>query len=144
MKKHRAPLVLAALTIAGLLAAAPAVAASSPTELPPVMTQGSVKYLSGGIGTDEEKAMRSQMSKYPLTLEFAEHATPMPEHLAGINVTIKDHSGKTELDTISDGPFMLVQLPAGKYRITADENGKTQARDVVVAANTPEHVLFEW
>jgi hypothetical protein len=144
MKQYRAPLVLAALTTAGMLAAAPAVAAPTPSDLPPVMTQGSVKYMSGGIGTDEEKAIRGEMSKYPLTLEFAEHAKPIPDHLAGINVTIKDQSGKTELDTISDGPFMLVQLPAGKYRITADENGKAQTRDVVVAANTPEHVLFEW
>ena len=143
MKKYRAT-VLATLTVAGLLTAATAAATPTASDLPPVMTQGSVKYMSGGIGTDEEAAIRGEMSKYPLTLEFAERARPSPEHLAGINVTIKDQSGRTELDTISDGPYMLVQLPAGKYRITADENGRTQTRNVVVAASTPEHVLFEW
>ena len=28
------------------------------------MMQGSVKYMSGGIGTDEEAAMRSEMPKF--------------------------------------------------------------------------------
>ena len=142
--KHAAPAVVATLTAAALLITGPAAAAPNTSDLPPVLTQGAVKYMSGGIGTDEEATMRSEMAKYPLSLEFAERASPLPEHLAGINVTIRDQSGKTELDAISDGPFMLVQLPAGKYRITADVGGKMQTRDVVVAANKPEHVFFEW
>lgn len=141
--KDAAPVVLATLTAALLVTGPPATAANT-SDLPPVMTQGSVKYMSGGIGSDEEATMRSEMSKYPLTLEFAERASPLPEHLAGINVTIKDESGRTELDAISDGPFLLVQLPAGKYRISAEDDGKPQTRDVAVAANKPEHVLFEW
>ena len=138
--------VAAALAAAGLLAMASlsAAANANPADLPSEMTQGNVKYMSGGIGIDEEQAMEAEMSKYPLSLEFAERASPKDVHLAAINVSIEDRSGKTTLDTIADGPFLLVQLPAGEYRITAEHNGKSETRDVTIAAGKPERLFFEW
>ena len=141
----RPTLAAAALATAGLLSIGPARAAdATAANLPPEMTQGSVKYVSGGIGIDEEQAMQAEMSKFPLSLEFAERASPKDVHLAAIGVKIQDRAGKTELDTIADGPFLFVQLPPGKYQITADRDGKTETRDVTIAANKPERLFFEW
>ena len=139
-------LAAGALAAAGLLAtgATSAAANASSADLPPAITQGNVEYMSGGIGIDEEQAMQAEMSKYPLTLEFAERATPKDVHLAAIGVRIEDRSGNIALDTVADGPFLLVQLPAGSYRITADHDGTTQTRDVTIAPGKPERLFFEW
>ena len=37
---------------------------------------------------------------------------PHDAYLADIHVTIKDHADKTVVDTVADGPIMLVKVPA--------------------------------
>lgn len=142
----RPTLAAGALAAAGLLSMGPASAAAnaSTADLPPELTQGNVTYMSGGIGSDESQAMQQQESKFPLTLEFAARASPKDVYLAAINVTIQDQSGRTALQAISDGPFLLVQLPPGSYRVTADHDGSTQTRNVTIAAGKPQRLFFEW
>ena len=136
-------IALTFLTTAGLLTALPAMSMLT-SNLPAEKTQGSVTYLSGGIGHEEAVAMRHAESKYPLSLEFIQRAKPKDEFLANVNVTIKGHAGNTALETTSEGPFLLAKLPAGKYTVTAEESGKTKSRQVNVAAQKPLRVVFEW
>ena len=145
--KRTNPMMLSAIVAASLLVAAPAMAvgnyvAMSP--LPPEQRQGNVRYMSGGIGQDEAAAMRTEASKFPLTLEFDKQAKPRDQYLAGVDVTIKDHNGNTVLDAISDGPLFLADLPDGKYTVIAYDNGQRKERDVVVAGHKHERVVFEW
>ena len=42
------------------------------------------------------------------------------------------------------GPFVLARLPSGKYTVTATDEGRTKTRNVVIAANKPERLTFEW
>ena len=133
----------ASATLAGLLLAMPATAMSM-ANLPPEQMQGPVAYRTGGVGHDEAAAMQRESSRYPLTLEFVKHATPKDEYLANIDVTIRKADGGTEASLVSDGPFLLARLPAGKYQIVASDNGMTKTRDVVIAANKPERLVFDW
>ena len=59
-------------------------------------------------------------------------------------MTIKDPQGKTDLHALADGPILLARLPDGKYKVSAELNGKTRTRDVVIAQHKPEHIVFEW
>jgi Carboxypeptidase regulatory-like domain len=145
--------LLSALAVAGMIAAVPALgmgmagdAMKAPNEsnLPAEQVQGKVTFMSGGIGSDEAAAMRKEEAKYPLSLEFVGHGRAGGEHLAGVNVTIEDTKGGTDLTTVSSGPYLLVKLPAGDYKVTADHDGRTKTRNVVIAANKPERVVFEW
>jgi hypothetical protein len=142
----RPTLAAGALAAAGLLAMGSAVAAAnaSPADLPPEMAQGNVKYMSGGIGIDEAEAMRAEAARYPLTLEFAERASPKDVYLAAVDVHIVDQSGRTTLDAVSEGPLMLLRLPAGTYRVTAEHDGKSETRDVTVTPGKPGRLFFEW
>ena len=135
--------LLCAAAAAGL-AAAGAAQSNVASTLPHEMTQGNVSYMSGGVGQDEAAAMRKEGAHFPLTVEFVQHAKPRDEYLANIDVRIRDAHGSTELTTRSDGPFLLAKLPPGKYQITANDNGRVETRDVVIAAHQPQHVVFEW
>lgn len=145
--KCRKSLKLGGFVLTGLLATAPvasAIADVSVTELPPKQTQGTVTFMNGGIGHDEALSMRKEEGRFPLSLEFIKHAKPVDEALADVDLTITDSHGRTALQTLASGPYLLADLPDGKYRIDADLNGQTKTRDVVIAARNPEHIVFEW
>ena len=135
--------IVAALAGASIAAAGTALAMPI-TNLPPEESQGAVSYRTGGIGEAEARAMRLAESQYPLSLEFLARAKPRDEFLAYVQVTIKDKDGKTALDTYSDGPIALVELPDGKYTVKVTDEGVTRVRQVTIAPGKPQHLVFEW
>jgi hypothetical protein len=134
---------MATVAIAGLAAAAPAMSMTSEA-LPPLHVEGAVTYRSGGVGHEQEMAMRNAEGQYALSVEFVKRAKPTDEHLASVDLTIKDAHGKIALSADSVGPFVLARLPSGKYTVSATDNGQTKTRNVVIAANKPERLTFEW
>ena len=140
-------LVSGACFAAGLLVAIPAMSAQELAmtgPLPPEQKQGNVTYVSGGIGQDESEAMRRQEANFPLSLEFIKRENGKGEYLSGCNVTIKDEKGRTVLSTVADGPFLLANLPDGTYTVTANGEGQSKERRVVIGARKAERIVFEW
>lgn len=130
--------------IAALLLGA-AAATWAAVSLPPVHVQGVVRYVSGGIGADEAAAMQSASAQYPLTIEFVRNdARGHGAYLAGVKVVISDMHGQTQLDAVADGPFLLVQLPEGKYRIFATDEGQPKQQIVTIKPQSPVRVVFAW
>ena len=146
MRLSRIP-VLHAVVIATTLSAA-AVNAQEPAAanpLPAERIQGSVTYLSGGIGHDEAIAFRQLEPNYPLGLEFISNGAYGAEFLADVHVTITDRQGNVMLQTVSPGPLLFARLPQGSYKVTAAaETGAPKERNVVIAARKHEHVVFQW
>ena len=110
--------------------------------LPQPQTENGITYLTGGIGSDESAAMKAAAKDYPLSMVFS--GGKHNAYLADVKVTIKDHAGKAMLDTVADGPIMLVRLPAGKYAVAAMRDGKTLHRIVQVKAKGDRQVHFHW
>ena len=140
---QRTSLVATGLIICGLLMA-PLAFAALPGTLPPEQTQGSVTYVSGGIGQEESQAFEVAAAQYPLALEFAIKNAPRAKYTANVHVVVTDTQGTRVLDTHSDGPFLLAKLPAGRYTVTAERQQQTLTRTVHVANHTPTHVMFLW
>ncbi len=143
----RRQIPLSAIFVSGLLVAAPAMSAgdySAMSKLPPEQKQGDVTYLMGGVGKEEAAALRKDEANFPVTLEFLKRAKPHAEYVSNVNVTVKDHEGKTVLNTVTDGPLLLAKLPDGKYMVMASDNGISKERNIVVAAQKPERIVFEW
>ena len=142
MRTHFKP-ILVALLAAAMLVARTAWSATD-TELPPVQTQGDVTYLSGGIGSDQQAAMKQAALLYPLELQFLETRDTQAVYTAGIQVSIRDRLGKVLLDARSDGPFMFAKLPQGRYTISADNSGRIETREVTVETGKHKAVIFQW
>ena len=134
-----------ATTALALTAALAAIPAFSQSQLPAEQSQGAVRYISGGIGLDESEAIKRAASKYPLALEFYMTATPRNEYLSDVSVVVKDRAGKTVLDTVSGGPFLLASLATGTYSVTATtKEGNAQRRSVEVKSGGHQRLVFTW
>lgn len=126
---------------AGALALALAFPAAA-SAVPQAMSANGITYVSGGIGADEAAAMKAEAKHYPLSMVFS--AGKDNEYLSGVDVTIKNHSGKVVFDHASDGPILLIKLPAGNYKIEASRDGKPEWRKVQVPAKGGRQVAFHW
>ena len=104
---------------------------------------GDVSAVSGGMNEEDRQQVEKRFPQHKLQLLFAAKGTPN-EFLADIKVQIKDSNGKTVLDTVSEGPFLQVKMPAGKYAISADYDGVVKQQSVQVLGNKPQRVVFVW
>lgn len=120
-------LVLHAVCVALALGTA-AIAVSAPS-LPEAVSTNGLLYMTGGIGEDEAKTFLSLAPRYSLRMMFT---SPGGGYLADVSVRIADASGKTLLDTRTEGPFLYLMLPAGRYRIVANAGRSEVTRTVSV------------
>ena len=141
--KSKLSAIAAAIAASGLALSVTAAAAQM-DHLPATQTQGGITFLSGGVGEGQAHAIERAAKGYPLELEFVLRAKPKDEFLANIKVRIKDAHDKVVLDTTADGPFLLAKLPAGKYAVSADHDGKVEHRQIEIAAKQHRRVVFEW
>jgi len=95
--------------------------------LPPERHAGVASYLSGGVGEGESQRFEAAFKRYPLIVRLFETIGARDEYTADARVKITDTKGRVVLDEKADGPFMLVRLPAGDYRIGATLKGHTLA-----------------
>ena len=144
--QHRARMYLhMGLLVVSVLAVLPAWVSSTDL-LPPVQTQGTVTYVRGGIGREEAQAFVDAAQRYPLTLEFTVQHVPQTTLTDQIHVQIHSAQGNTVLDTMSHGPFLLVNIPAGVYTVHSEYNGQELTRSVYLTSEPGRsaYVVFLW
>jgi hypothetical protein len=103
-----------------------------------------VSYFSGGIGTDETRAIRDDARHHSLSLEFLERQGKAIVYSSGEHVTVTDDRARTIVETDSEGPLMMVDLPAGSYRVTAANDGRSQTKSVDISPTGHAHLIFQW
>ena len=108
------------------------------------MHAGEVSYLTGGIGISEAESMREAAKDYALEIVFVQKLKEQEEFISDVKVQIQDAQKSTVLDVITEGPFLLVNLPNGKYVITAEFNSDTKLQKVNVGAKKHQKVVFWW
>jgi hypothetical protein len=110
----------------------------------PHYERGTVKnipFLMGGVGEDERLCLEPAENNYNLRLEFA---LTSGEYLADPTVRIQDASGNELINMVSEGPWLLVKLPAGEYRVTVSREGhETEVRHVRVGESL-RTAMFYW
>lgn len=137
----------AMFALAGMLALTGG-AAVADGELPPEQSEGAVSYREGGIGIDESSAMHASSDDYPLMLSFAEYEDGAHAYTADVDVRIAEagaaDAGGPALEVLVEGPLLLVDLPPGRYEVTASLEGETQRRTVVLDEQQTQRLYFEW
>ncbi len=102
---------------------------------------GSVPYLSGGIGLSGREEMLQVKPQFNLHLLFAETGGA---YLADIRVRIQDASGAVLLDVISQGPWFYAKLLPGRYRVSVENAGLVQTREVNIPPTGSVDLNFYW
>src|SRR5262245_6863972 len=123
--------MLIRMLIAGTLLLAQAAAAAD-------LARSSIR--SGGVGEEERQALERD-GRYNLKLIAARRDGA---YLADVGVTILDQRGAEVLATRMEGPWLLAELPPGRYRVVADYRGTTQRRDVTVGQGARSEVVLQW
>lgn len=101
-----------------------------------------VSYISGGMGYAEAAALKREGRSFPLNLIFT--AGKESAYVGRVRVVIEDSAGEVLVDTVSDGPIMLVRLPSGTYRVSAESRGRVMEQIVHVDARGFRRVDFHW
>lgn len=100
-----------------------------------------IRFVSGGVGQDERGELRSLQDQFNLLLMFAAQGGAF---LSAVAVRIEDRGGRTVLEAVSDGPYLYAALPPGTYVITASLDGRSNRRNVTVAAGRATRADFFW
>jgi hypothetical protein len=110
----------------------------SPGSTPSAKT--GLPFLAGGVGEDAESRLEASQKNFNLKLVFT---LVEGNYLADVDVTIQDTAGNTVLEHHVPGPFLLAELPAGTYAVTATYDGKARSRKVRVG-NRLSTEYFRW
>jgi len=128
-------LASAALVLAACLGSHAALAAPTPKE------QNGVTYINGGVGQEEQSAMRALRSDYNLLLTFATKQSGA--YRSDVQLDIMDAKGTTLVSAANTGPMFYAKLPAGTYRISAAAEGKVFKRSVKIGT-APKEMTLHW
>ena len=90
----------------------------------PILEANGIKYACAGVG----KASRNdaRWPAFPVNLEFA---AANGDFLGDPAVTITDASGKQVFQAQCNGPWVLIELPAGSYQVHATGQKGQYAKD---------------
>lgn len=78
--------------------------------------KGDISFLSGGVGKQEREIIKEIGKAYPLKLIFS---NKKGEYLSDVSLKVFDQKGKTILTTVSNGPWLFIDLPSGIYNLEA-------------------------
>ncbi|MFB1487510.1 MULTISPECIES: carboxypeptidase-like regulatory domain-containing protein [unclassified Thiocapsa] len=112
-----------------------------------IMTNGDIRYVTGGIGESERAELEALSSQFNLRLLFATEGTG--EYLSSVKVNILDaHSGPV-LTAQSKGPWFFAQLPAGDYSVEVTPTGlrgqdETQRKTFNLDGSGQSRLDFYW
>lgn len=102
--------------------------------------RGDIAFIAGGVGLEERSFMQSREGSYSAKLVFAATGGG---YIAQPHVDIHRDDRLVFSQTV-DGPWLLVNLPPGRYVVTANARGELKRRDIVVTGREQANYLFTW
>jgi hypothetical protein len=79
-----------------------------------------VSYICGGVGEDEQQALKSESKDFAMGLLFTEGARG--EYLSDVAITLSRH-GVEVASFRAKGPRCLINAPRATYQVVATYNG---------------------
>lgn len=97
-----------------------------------------VSYVSGGIGFAEREYLDSIRQDFNLKIEAA---LSSGEYIADVTADILQGS-QLMLETVLNGPQLLVKLPAGRYLVRLRYGDQTKEQTITVSDKAPAQMMF--
>lgn len=111
----RKVLIVFLMTVMGVLMGTSPVQGDAPVLVECI--DNGIAYVSGGVGIEERKALRARENDFNLKLVFA---SVSGHYLSNIDVIIQNSKGDTLVKIKSDGPWVLLDMDHGDYKVIAD------------------------
>lgn len=114
-------------------------ASAQPTML---YTHDRIRFMSGGIGSEEVLEMRKVAKQYTLNLLFSEGK--VGRSVSGHTVDIYNEQGERVFKLKNAKPVLYVNLPAGTYSILTVNNGVKLRHKFSLEENTTQKIILNW
>ena len=88
-----------------------------------------VPALSGGTGAESRALIEEKQAEYSTKLVFIGVGGI---YLSGVAVSITGKNDESFVTATTEGPILLANLPAGKYKLKADAEGHSVTRNISV------------
>jgi len=95
---------------------------SGATAMPQSFNYHGTPLLTGGVSEEEREEMQRALGPYNVWLAFVERDTG--NYVTGVKVSVVDDKGNAVVDTVSDGPWLLAQLPPGHYTVRTSDGAE--------------------
>jgi hypothetical protein len=99
-----------------------------------------VRVATGGVGFEERETLERDRG-YNLKVIVAMQGG---QYLADVDVTILDAGGTPVVTARTNGPWLLAELPPGRYRLVADFRGASRTHDFSVARAQRQEIVLRW
>jgi hypothetical protein len=97
-------------------------------------------FLDGGIGQTETEGMQSERGNYSLWIITA--ARTSGAHVADVEVTIANDKGEQVFRRRLEGPWLMINLPLGRYEVRARLGQENQSRITTIHPSDHHQVVF--
>ena len=97
-------------------------------------------YVSGGVGDSEQRALQADRGRYSLWAVTA--ARGSGAFLADVRVRVTDQRQRTVFDGALDGPWLMIDLPRGRYTVEATHDGQTVRRTTAIGQGEHERMVL--
>lgn len=101
-----------------------------------------IPFLSGGVGVREREILNEKGMAYSLKMVFS---NKKGEYLSDIVVKVLDTQEKVILTTVSNGPWLFIDLPEGVYHLEASFMAdRKKISHVEIKKGAQKVVSFQW
>jgi len=97
-------------------------------------------FLDGGIGQTETENMEAERGKYSLWIMTASRTSGA--HLPDAEVTIVDSKGQQVFERRLEGPWLMIDLPLGRYEVHSRHGQESQSRITTIHPGDHHQIVF--
>lgn len=113
-------------------------------QIPNTQYSQGIAYVSGGVGAEESQAILDEAKQWPLLLELSQLERGRGVWIFGAMIQIQDAQNQIIFEASANGPFILINLPAGDYQLAASYQGVVQKRSINLKLSASQKINLFW
>jgi hypothetical protein len=103
-------------------------------------TPQGANFVSGGVSHEELRVLHARRDQYSLWVITA--ASKSGSYLADVLLTIRDSQRRVVFNRRLDGPWLMIDLPLGRYQVEAALDGQAQLRTTTIHQGDHHQLFF--